>query len=426
MNKNSDRARASAAALAIAIGAALAACGGGGGSSAVPTPTPTPTPDPTPTPVNGPAWPSYGRDAQHAANSGIATQNLSRIVWQTPVDTAPQYSPQGYLLVHYGSPVISGKNTVVIPVKRAAAALYKIEARNGTTGTLMWSMDSDYVMPANNWTPTYNVTLTSASKMVAPAIGGRVIVRDDVDSATAASTTVAFYGDAVYTANKAALDAGVKINTPITVDTAGNMYFGFMAAGGNPANLKSGLARLGADGKGSWIAATDAASDAAILKVAMSSAPALSVDQKTVYVSVNGTNSVGYLVALDSATLAVKAKVKLLDPDTNAPSRVSDDSTSAPTVGPDGDVYYGVLEPVYGAHNAPRLAAALRRGAGARAHAGLLRLGRHALDRAGLDGAQLRGQLDLPHHGQVQQLRTRRQRRLEEQGGRARPEHGAV
>ena len=87
---------------AVGLGAVMVACGGGSGSSGTGTPPPSPPPEPPPGPgpvVNGPAWPSFGRDAQHSAVSAIATQPLSKIVWQTPVDMAPQYSPQGYLMV---------------------------------------------------------------------------------------------------------------------------------------------------------------------------------------------------------------------------------------------------------------------------------------------------------------------------------------
>ena len=97
---------------------ALAACGGGGGGKPHTTPTPTPSPPPPP-PVTGPAWFSYGHDAQHTAASAIATQDLGRVAWTTPVDLAPQYTPAGALLTHYGSPVVTTHNTVVIPVKTA-------------------------------------------------------------------------------------------------------------------------------------------------------------------------------------------------------------------------------------------------------------------------------------------------------------------
>jgi hypothetical protein len=342
---------AAGAALAVLVGAFMVACGGGGGSGGAPAPTAGPTP--TPTPVNGPAWLSYGGDAQHAAIAGLKTQDLDRIVWRTPVDVAPQYTSQGYLLVHYGSPVITSRNTVLIPVKRAVDNLFRIEARIGGNGALAWSMDSDYVPPAHNWTPSYNVTLTKSNRMVAPGAGGKVLIRDDADSASASTQSAVFYGSAAYTAAKAALDASVFINTPISADAQGNIYFGFVALAGNPAGLSSGVARIGPDGVGSWAGAAALAGDPAASKPAMGSAPAISADQKTLYVVVNGNaSSGGYLLALDAATLALKSKARLLDPQTGLAARISDDSTASPTVGPDGDVYLGVLESTMGEHNA--------------------------------------------------------------------------
>jgi hypothetical protein len=60
---------------------------------------------------------------------------------------------------------------------------------------------------------------------------------------------------------------------------------------------------------------------------------------------------VGYLLALDATTLATKNVVQLNDPSTGAPAWVSDSSTASPVVGPDGDVYYGVLESNAPSHN---------------------------------------------------------------------------
>src|SRR6185295_18266780 len=62
------------------------------------------------------AWSSLGRDPQHSANATVAAQSLTHIRWQTPVDLSPQYSGDE-LLIHYGSPLVSARNTVVVPVK---------------------------------------------------------------------------------------------------------------------------------------------------------------------------------------------------------------------------------------------------------------------------------------------------------------------
>jgi hypothetical protein len=337
-------------ALALAGAALITACGGGGGSSGG-------GPDPEPAPaVDGPAWWGFARDAQHSALGAVATQSLDRIKWSSPVDLAPPYRPSGALLIHYGSPVITSHNTVVVPVKTGAAGGFRFEARSGGNGGLIWSADSDYVLPAHNWVPSYNLALNAANRLHAPGAGGKLLVRDNADAAAGTVGKLVFYGAAAYDAAPAAFNTTVFINTPLTIDTAGNVFFGFVVTGANPAGLASGIARIGADGVGSWVSVTAAAGDAAITKPATNSAPAVSIDQATLYVAVNsavlaGTVQAGYLLALDSRTLAVKGKVALLDPLTGTRARISDDGTSSPTVGPDGEVYFGVLEASFGSHN---------------------------------------------------------------------------
>lgn len=341
------------AALALACAAGIAACGGGGGSSGSPGPDPEPAPAPG---IDGPAWWGFARDAQHSALGAVATQDFERIRWSRPVDLAPRYRPSGALLIHYGSPVITSHNTVVMPVKTGATGGFRFEARSGANGGLIWSADSDYVLPAHNWVPSYNLALNAANRLHAPGAGGKLLVRDNADAATGTVGKLVFYGTAAYDAAPAAFNSTVFINTPITIDAAGNVFFGFIVTGANPAGLSSGIARIGADGVGSWVSASAAAGDAAVTKPATNSAPAVSSDQATLYVAVNsaavsGTVQAGYLLALDSRTLAVKGRVALLDPLTGARARVSDDGTSSPTVGPDGAVFFGVLEAVFGSHN---------------------------------------------------------------------------
>ena len=336
--------------LVIVAVAAVAGCGGGGGSDDTTPVVPAP-------PVDGPAWLGFGRDAQHAANSAIATQDLNRISWSTPLDLAPTYTSGGALLVHYGSPVVTSHNTVVLPVKTGPAGGFRVEARSGGNGGLIWSAATDYQLPPHNWLPSYNPALTTGNRFYVAGAGGKLLVKDDADSNSGALRTVVFYGAGAYNASSAAFNASVFINTPLTIDAQGNVFFGFLVTAANPAGLVSGIARVDANGNGIWASAAVAANDTAIAKVQMNSAPALSPDAKTVYVAVNagvvpGQVQGGYLLALDSTTLAVKGSVLLLDPVSNTLARVSDDSTASPTVGPDGDVYFGVLESTFGTHNA--------------------------------------------------------------------------
>ena len=338
--------------------AVLAACGGdanGGGGAPAPGPTPTPTPSPTPTRVSGPAWLGFGRDPQHTAASAIASQDLTKISWTSAVDLAPQYTVNGDLLTHYGSPVVTTTNTVLIPVKTTPGGGYGVEGRNGASGTLIWQAMSDYVQPPHNWLPPYNLMLTAQGRLYAPGAGGKLLMWVDAASGGAPAAQH-FLGAAAYDANAAALDASVFINTPLTADASGNVFFGFMVTGTNPAGLTSGIARVAPDGSGIWVSAAAAAGDASVAKPAMNCAPAISTDGSTVYLAVNrgSTNATqtGLLLALNSTTLATRAKVALKDPTTGTDAHISDDSTASPVLGPDGRVFYGVLESQFPQHNA--------------------------------------------------------------------------
>jgi hypothetical protein len=92
-------------------------------------------------------------------------------------------------------------------------------------------------------------------------------------------------------------------------------------------------------------AQTLAGADSSNLQGALNCAPALSRDESTIYFAVSNGNEfgTGYLVALNSASLAPTARVQLMDP-RGGLATVSGDSSASPMVGPDGDVYYGVLE----------------------------------------------------------------------------------
>lgn len=312
---------------------------------------------PPPSTVNGPPWTGFAGDAQHTGLSAVATQTMTRIQWQTPVDLLPEYTSGGSLLSHYGPPVITATNTVIVPLKTARGGSFRFEGRAGASGALLWSSTSDYVLPAHNWTPSFNLVITPSNRVYAPGSGGKLWMRTDADSTSAVAQSVVFYGQSTYDSNKAALDASVFINTALTSDAQGNIYFGFIALASNPSGLRSGIARVTAGGVGIWQAASVLAGDGTIDRVAMNCAPALSRDGQTVYIAVNtspdipGVRQNGYLLALDATTLVLKSKVRLLDPVTGQPAWVNDNSTASPTIGPDGDVYYGVIESNPPGHN---------------------------------------------------------------------------
>ena len=123
---------------ASAVG--LSGCSGGDGDGPPTASGPGGPADPSSpvAPVDGPAWWGFARDAQHSAQGSAATQDMARIVWRAPVDLAPQYRntaiPQyrkeGAMLIHYGSPVVTNRNTVMVPVKTGATGGVRVEPRN--------------------------------------------------------------------------------------------------------------------------------------------------------------------------------------------------------------------------------------------------------------------------------------------------------
>lgn len=263
------------------------------------------------------------------------------------MDLNPKYNGNS-LLIHYGSPLVTPSNTVIVPVKTGLNGGFRVDARNGGTGSSLWSLTTDYVLPSANWTPEFGPVLTvppgsTAPRLYYPAIGGTVLYRDNPDAASGSQGRLAFYGIANYNADAAHYQHNVQINTPLSTDGNGNVFFGFVVSGSTQTALASGIARIGADGSGTWVSAAVASGDSAMLQVPHNCTPAISADGTKLYVAVSNGKA-GYLLELNSSTLATVAKVRLKDPKSGQDALISNDASATPTIGPDGDVYYGVLE----------------------------------------------------------------------------------
>jgi hypothetical protein len=293
-----------------------------------------------------PAVTQFGGDPQHAGISAVASQPVQAIHWQATVDSFFNSA-----FGHYGAPIITDANTIVYPFKTGQSPPdFHVVGRNGNNGALIWDAPTDYVPIAPSWYPPYQPVLATATNRVYFAgEGGTIYYRDNPDSPTGTVTQLAFYGPlSEYLNNKPAYDSNVFVDTPLTVDSQGDIFFGFRVTGANPANLTSGIARISPTGVGTWASApTAAGGDTNITMLAPQSAPALSNDQSTVYFCVCDAFTSGYarLVALDATTLATQHVSGVLkDPrDNNANNAVIQGiSTASPMIAPDGRVFFGV------------------------------------------------------------------------------------
>jgi hypothetical protein len=300
-------------------------------------------------------WAGFGGNAQHTSLSSVTAQSLNSIHWQTPVDLDPQYDSGGELLIHYGTPIVTPGNTVIVPVKTGATSGFEIEAFNGASGAVKWTVSTDYQLPQSyDWTPEYAPVL-AGNRLYFAGNGGTLYYISNLDSTGAHPVTqVAFYGTAAYDADPSVYNNSIYVSTPLTADANGDIFFGYRVYGSNPSNVQSGIARIDANGNGTSISAYAASGgDGNISQVPFNAAPAVSNDGSTIYESVDSTSQYyGYLVALNSTTLhpemnasGAPARTFLYDPrDNNAnPAGLLDDSTASPMVAPDGTVFYGVF-----------------------------------------------------------------------------------
>src|SRR5437660_1692707 len=106
--------------------------------------------DIAPTPISAvtPApWSQCAGNPQHTALSKFPSQHPSSIKWSAPVDLNPQYSGND-LLAHYGTPLATTLGTVITPVKTGASDNFEFRAYT-PTGTLLYTVSTDYTVPAH-------------------------------------------------------------------------------------------------------------------------------------------------------------------------------------------------------------------------------------------------------------------------------------
>src|SRR5450755_2526001 len=113
------------------------------------------------------AWLTHSHDEQHTALSTVQSQPLSAIHWHVPVDLFP---PQGEIFIHYGSPLVTASNTVIVPVKTGSNS-FRVEAHNGATGKRLWLRNTGWQAPGAEFVPGLGPTI-SGSQLLIPDRAG--------------------------------------------------------------------------------------------------------------------------------------------------------------------------------------------------------------------------------------------------------------
>ena len=276
----------------------------------------------------------------------VPSQPLNRVVWSVPL-ALTEFEVPDY--THFTPPVVTRSNTAIFPM--LLTNVYKIESLAGSTGQTNWEQATDFTGMSST-IPFCPVVLTPKNRLYFAGCGGTVFYCDSPDATNSpVFTRSAFYGLSQYLANTNGFNSDIHIETPITSDRYGDIFFGFLANSASPLGRQGGLARIDFDGNGTWISADNAIRLTNVFQPILNCAPALSLDQKTVYIAFSdSTGTLSYLTVMDSRTLAPLRSVRLLDPESQNPANTSDGSSATPTIGPDGDVYYGVEHGV-GAYN---------------------------------------------------------------------------
>jgi len=314
-------------------------------------------------------WPCYGGNSQHTAVFQGQSQSASAVHWAVRLEDDPSYyNYDGELLIHYASPVISPGNTVVYGYRFTTQVNnspdydnWEVIARNSVTGLPVWTQVTGYsaaLIWPKDWTSVFPfslVTMSSNTTGVAMAgAGGSIITRSNVDSSTATLKRLVFYTTlADYTANASTYSV-IKINTPITPDSAGNIYFGYIVTGSLPTALANSLGTGGVVKMNATTGAATYATAASLLggtgQLCMNASPAVSNDGSAIYCALcsSGGNSAGYLVKVSTANLGTLASVAMIDPANSGPAVMYNESSASPMVAPDGHVFMGVMRNNYG------------------------------------------------------------------------------
>jgi hypothetical protein len=179
-------------------------------------------------------WPQWGRNAQHTGTTSAVGQTATRIladVVYDPFVAQEQADPLagGDLLVHYQTPLVDGNNVYMEFKSGTYTSLdhwetqtwseRRLQWQAGTLNTV-WNFQSDwkpvpYGSATNGpgWEPVFHAVL-SGNFVYVPGAGGSIF---KVSKSNGAGTRISPFG--------ATLDPDTFTASPLTADSAGNIYY---------------------------------------------------------------------------------------------------------------------------------------------------------------------------------------------------------
>jgi len=306
-------------------------------------------------------WPTWGRDNQHGSRSLVRGQPMERVRLNVTVTNCTQVSQ------HQGVPLVTAANTVIFAVtdvvdnfsfcRNSVLVLRALDP----AGNLMWTANTDWIIPPNhvvtaNWVPHYQPVLGGApgpsQRIYYPGPGGTIRWRDNLDQPNPISSGVIYLdSEQDYQVSRLGYHDTHFVNSGLAVQGEGLFYS--VRVRPNAAfplltqDSMDFIVRVNTtDFTNRKRLASYVGGEAFFNNFPTQFIPAFTKDGSRLYWSVTTSGSFGpaRMALLEASDLQLVRSTPILDPRSNSQyAWLLQDSTSSPTVGPDGDVYYGVL-----------------------------------------------------------------------------------
>jgi len=276
--------------------------------------------------ASGQAWPQWMQNPQHTGFSPVIGQNANRILADVIYDpnVPDEMAKQGGdLVVHYQVPLVDGNDVYM----ESKAGSYTVGSYASQTwhqnkftwlaGNLVkaWTFDSDWVPPGSQfdfWEPVYHAVLANGF-LYDPGAGGSIFKVNKSDG-----TMVMRLVPAEFLNKDGSLDAHTFTVSPLSADSAGNIYYNVLKLPNNGTFYKK-------DAINSWLVKVTAADTISIVSyVGLNPA---APDSGDLCLATFGTSGLPF----PPSTLAVPG---------GAPCGIQRAALNgAPAIGPDGTIY---------------------------------------------------------------------------------------